>query len=874
MSSTQADSEDPEKSTSIAKERRFKLSRACDRCRRRRIKCDEGHPCQACLGAHSACTFEEPGKRSNPHKSKRTATLEDRMHHLENLIQAIPPAVFAAGGTALSPSSPFDCHLPFPLLPSHTYRTAVPPPSLNTIPLINPSTHFTLGTSESSSQATAPAFGYQNTANCEASASEHPSEQTARMSLSSSYIYVDDEGFTRWQGETSGLPILDLLIERHHRSPKMERDPSPQHDWSNVDFSNPDGTWFPDRITHRTDMNPERIWKLVTSFIAPDLMDSLVQCYLSTSYYLMPFLHVPTFLNDYGNPQKWGEPGFVAFVVAVCCLASRHIDDLRVRADPTEGVSSGTMWFDLFNRLRTLPGADRPTLYTIQATLVAGVYTVGWGKLSKAFTLLSESITLSLDAGLHRSTDAYDIFDAIEEEVRKRTFWCVYMWDKQAGAHFGRPPLVRLRDCDVSEPAAVDDEFITPDSVGPQPTETPSRMGAFICVLRLLVVLESVLDTPPPKDFGDTSPFLRRAAATLSGFCRHKGLREEEILLDEVCSAVPTYWRHSPDTLASEDVIRVIHAERVYCLSLFIRMLIMRHRFSDLVAERAAVGEQDQSEQERDAMTVAHSAALQLISTQLKIAQKGLMTYYGVHVIHQLTQAGRTLIGFLLSCQADVLRPLIAPALDGLRSCVGLLRRFSGRYVCGQRSCDMMEEFCRLTQIPLDNQTISQELITSSTRPPWIRPARKKNPSGPRSTGSVELPPADASEFASSPVSTTSPNMLFTPTGFSSVAQTQPPSRFSVDAASPRGQFLEPSRAGAGNLEHPESDSDTNSMPMPSVELMALAEDGGLNVANLFPRQSVPGFMADLHTGTPYGDCLVRGAYLGSNGMAGVVGTP
>jgi hypothetical protein len=67
----------------------------------------------------------------------------------------------------------------------------------------------------------------------------------------------------------------------------------------------------------------------------------------------------------------------------------------------------------------------------------------------------------------------------------------------------------------------------------------------------------------------------------------------------------------------------------------------------------------------------------------------------GVHVIHQLTQAGRTLVGFLLNCQSDLLRPLIAPALNGLRSCVGLLRRFSDRYVCGQRSCDMMEEFCR-----------------------------------------------------------------------------------------------------------------------------------------------------------------------------------
>ena len=267
-------------------------------CRRRRIKCDEGHPCQACLGAHSACTFEEPGKRSNAHKSKfvdhlvqlilssdactfprRTATLEDRMHHLESLIQAIPPAVFAASGAALSPSSPFDHHPSFPSLPNHAYPTAIPPPSLNAIPLINPSTHFTLGTNgsrQSSPQNTAPPFGYQSAVNGEASASERPSEETARMSLSSSYIYVDDEGFTRWQGEASGLPILDLLIERHHTSPKKERDPSPQHDWSNGSTSNPDSTWFPDRTTHRTDMNPERIWKLVTSFIAPDLMDRYV----------------------------------------------------------------------------------------------------------------------------------------------------------------------------------------------------------------------------------------------------------------------------------------------------------------------------------------------------------------------------------------------------------------------------------------------------------------------------------------------------------------------------------------------------------------------------------------------------------------------
>ena len=222
--------------------------------------------------------------------SRRTATLEDRLHHLESLIQAIPPAVFAAGDTSLSSLSPPDnLNQPSdPLLQNHLYQTAIPPPSLTMTPLMNPSTHFALA------------------------ADQVDHDEIARMSLSSSYLYVDDEGFTRWQGETSGLPILDLLIERHHSSPKNEHDSNSP---ATVVFYS-DSTWFPDRTVHHlAHMNPGRLWILVTSFIPPDLMDryvfvvhpncrsthlhpqSLVRCYLSTSHYLMPFLHVPTFLK-------------------------------------------------------------------------------------------------------------------------------------------------------------------------------------------------------------------------------------------------------------------------------------------------------------------------------------------------------------------------------------------------------------------------------------------------------------------------------------------------------------------------------------------------------------------------------------------------
>ncbi|KAJ6456552.1 fungal-specific transcription factor domain-containing protein [Mycena vitilis] len=426
----------------ILKERRFKLSRACDRCRRRRIKCDEGHPCQACLAASSACTFEEPGKRTHPHKSKRTATLEDRMHHLETLIQAIPPAVFAAGSANDHPAPmevPVSPVAPF-LFPG--FGTGVPPPSLHVFPLTNPSTHFT------------PHEIKPDESVFPSPLSPSPdllAEETSRLSLSASYLYFDDEGYTRWQGEASGLPLLDLLVERH----------VPASDAVPPSVAPVEQDWFPNRTPRRTDVNPQTLWRLITSYIAPELMDSLVQCYLSTSYYILPFLHVPSFLADYGNPQKWGEPGFAAFIVAICCLASRHMDDPRVRASPLDAHSAGTQWFDLLGRLRTLPIADRPTLYTIQADLIAAVYAVGLGKLSKAAALLSEAVSVAVDAGLHRSADTYDLFDPVEDAVRARTFWCVYIWDKQLSAHFGRPPMLRLRDCDVGEPRAVDDEWIT-----------------------------------------------------------------------------------------------------------------------------------------------------------------------------------------------------------------------------------------------------------------------------------------------------------------------------------------------------------------------------------------------------------------------------
>jgi hypothetical protein len=200
------------------------------------------------------------------------------MHHLETLIQAIPPAVLAAGGSAnvppagtLSPldsaSSPFT---PF-VTPSHTYSSGVPPPSLHVFPLLNPSTHFQ--DTKSGDRQQSPHGAFRSLLGPQGNfISDHLVDEPSRMSLTP-YLYFDDEGYTRWQGETSGLPLLDILVERHSPNPARESSPHTDSSWSNSKC-HPD--WFPNRTPRRTDINPETLWRLITSYIVPELMDRCV----------------------------------------------------------------------------------------------------------------------------------------------------------------------------------------------------------------------------------------------------------------------------------------------------------------------------------------------------------------------------------------------------------------------------------------------------------------------------------------------------------------------------------------------------------------------------------------------------------------------
>jgi hypothetical protein len=211
---------------------------------------------------------------------RRTATLEDRMHHLETLIQAIPSAVFAAG-TSVAPGHLLsDSSLVPSMFPDAT-RSGVPPPSLHVFPLTNPSTHFTYDAKvDERHDSRRNSLNRLSGGSYFLSPSKNPDyssdDRCSKASLTASYLYFDDEGYTRWQGEASGLPLLDLLAERHTPAAASAEHRNHHHHLSDSatgmeSAANPD--WFPDRQPRRCDVDPQTFWRLITSYIAPKFMD-------------------------------------------------------------------------------------------------------------------------------------------------------------------------------------------------------------------------------------------------------------------------------------------------------------------------------------------------------------------------------------------------------------------------------------------------------------------------------------------------------------------------------------------------------------------------------------------------------------------------
>ena len=93
--------------------------------------------------------------------------------------------------------------------------------------------------------------------------------------------------------------------------------------------------------------------------------------------------------------------------------------------------------------------------------------------------------------GLHRAVKSS--FNPIEEETRKRIFWCVRKLDTYVGALLGLPQMLSDDDIDQEYPIEVDDECITEDQTLPMPVGRVSLMAGFNAHTRIVAILSKTV---------------------------------------------------------------------------------------------------------------------------------------------------------------------------------------------------------------------------------------------------------------------------------------------------------------------------------------------------------------------------------------------
>ncbi|KAJ2794171.1 hypothetical protein H4S07_006832, partial [Coemansia furcata] len=69
--------------------KRQRVSRACDRCRRKKTKCDAKRPtCSHCQAISASCTYLDAAKKRGPPKGYIEA-IENRLHKVEELLRGL-----------------------------------------------------------------------------------------------------------------------------------------------------------------------------------------------------------------------------------------------------------------------------------------------------------------------------------------------------------------------------------------------------------------------------------------------------------------------------------------------------------------------------------------------------------------------------------------------------------------------------------------------------------------------------------------------------------------------------------------------------------------------------------------------------------------
>ncbi|KAI0682880.1 fungal-specific transcription factor domain-containing protein [Cytidiella melzeri] len=542
--SSQEDDISEQDTTIIPGIKKRRVQRACDICRRKKVRCDGGqmpnNRCTNCITYNHECSYVEAAKKRGPPKGY-VEGLENRVVTMEKLLVKLCPdrdILTELGG-------PFD-------------RDAwLAKGSSKAVGGIT-----TRSVSQGRPHPLPPPLNSVDEGDLDPSDNEMLNRKTLELGMKDMKL---NYGHPRFFGKSSSVMFLQTAImlrheytgaEMAHEGPEGKKVILPR---KRPEFwrAHP---WVIESLEHE---KPHEL------FPVPDLMTALVDAYFEDCNLYLPLLHEPTFRRDIANGLHRRDEGFGSIVLLVCALGSRFIDDPRVILPGSNSQhSSGWEWFRQVQWIRRSLLCP-PRLYDLQVACLTAVFLHGSATPQAAWTVIGVGIRMAQDVGAHRKR-TYTTKRTVEEELWKRAFWCLLAYDRFISSALGRPCAIHDEDFDLDLPVECDDEYWEnedPNLAFKQPLGKPSKVAYFNCLIRQNQILAFALRTI----------YSINKSKVLLGFI---GPRWEQHIVSELDSALNKWIDAVPDHLRwdpnRED--RVFLAQSAALYASYYNLQIIVHR--------------------------------------------------------------------------------------------------------------------------------------------------------------------------------------------------------------------------------------------------------------------------------------------------------
>ncbi|CAE6422895.1 unnamed protein product [Rhizoctonia solani] len=444
--------------------KRHVINRACDICRRRKVRCDgaqaaDGRSCAYCIKHNIECTYNQMAPvRRGPSKAYVTH-LETKIEKLKEMLEQACPTLDidaeleaeVANARGRRTSSQSTKQSP-PLPPS-------PPSSITNLHVDNVSGKSARLFREIGSTGSVPRSPIVTLVNSPPPSHQSPNSQQSLDDNVSEELDPTTDVFARYHGESSevvftlaaselkptGTARMFKIDQGGIASPGAIPKRRPQF-WSTNKWEQAGAEYFD--------------WKEILHLPPPDLFESLVDLFFTHVSPQIPIIHEPTLRVQILSGLHTRDYSFARLMLAICALGARWCKDPRVlHESEREAIEAGTpdaprlsAGVKYFNQIRLLRRSmPKPAvLFDIQTYVFCALLVHSSFEPHNAWIIVGLGLRSAQDVGMHRRRVPPPGENlSIEDEMKKRAFWALLFLDRTTGMQMGRPSAIQDVDLDL-----------------------------------------------------------------------------------------------------------------------------------------------------------------------------------------------------------------------------------------------------------------------------------------------------------------------------------------------------------------------------------------------------------------------------------------